>query len=150
MQIIIDADACPKVIKEIIFRAAEKNSISVTLVANSFFRIPPNPNFKLITVPNAFNEADDKITEIVLPGNLVITSDIPLSDRIIKKGAFALDSRGNFISEHNIGSRLAVRDLLHELRECGLQTGGPPPISTKERQQFAQALQYFISHNDVP
>lgn len=150
MQIIIDADACPKVIKEIIFRAAEKNSICVILVANSFFRIPPNPNFKLITVPNAFNEADDKITEIVSPGDLVITSDIPLADRIIKKGAVALDSRGNFISEHNIGSRLAVRDLLHELRECGLQTGGPPPISTKERQQFAQAFQYFISHHTIP
>jgi len=147
MQIIVDADACPKVIKEILYRAAEKNQMPVTVVANTRIRTPQSPLFKSMVVEASFNEADDKITEIVCKGDLVITADIPLADRVIKKGAFALDPRGEFYSEENIGSRLAVRDLLHELRETGLQTGGPPPIGNREKQYFAQNLQNFLKNS---
>jgi uncharacterized protein len=150
MQIIIDADACPKMIKEILYRAAQKNNISTTLVANTHIRTPQSTLFKSIIVPVTFNEADDKITEIVAVGDLVVTADIPLADRIVKKGATALDPRGEFYTEENIGSRLAVRDLLHELREGGLQTGGPPSPGARERQAFAQCLQYFITHRRAP
>lgn len=150
MQIIIDADACPKSIKEILFRAAEKNSINVTLVANTHIRTPQSILFKSVIVPIAFNEADDKITELVAAGDLVVTADIPLADRVIKKFAFALNPRGEFYTEENIGSRLAVRDLLHELRESGLQTGGPAPLGSRERQAFAQSLQYFLTHHKAP
>lgn len=150
MQIIVDADACPKVIKEILFRAAEKQGINVTVVANTHIRTPQSPLFKSVVVKATFNEADDRIANIVCSGDLVITADIPLADRAIKKGAFALDPRGEFYSEENIGSRLAVRNLLHELRESGLQTGGPAGIGTRERQLFARNLQYFLFHQCPP
>jgi len=150
MQIIVDADACPKVIKEILYRAAEKQQINVTVVANTHIRTPQSPLFKSIIVESSFNEADDKIVDFVQPGDLVITADIPLADRVIKKNAFALNPRGEFYSEENIGSRLAVRDLLHELRESGMQTGGPPVMGTRERQFFAQNLQYFLAHRCAP
>jgi len=144
MQIIVDADACPKIIKEILFRAAEKNNIQTTVVANTHIRTPQSTLFKSLKVAATYNEADDKITEIIHDGDLVITADIPLADRAIKKGALALDPRGELYSEENIGTRLAVRNLMTELRESGLQTGGPPPIGNREKQRFAQNLQAII------
>lgn len=144
MQIIVDADACPKIIKEILFRAAEKNNIPTTVVANTRIRTPQSTLFKSLIVAATYNEADDKIAEIIHEGDLVITADIPLADRAIKKGALALDPRGELYSEENIGTRLAVRNLMTELRETGLQTGGPPPIGNREKQRFAQNLQAII------
>jgi uncharacterized protein len=144
MQIIVDADACPRVIKDILFRAAEKAKIKLTVVANTKIRIPPNSLFKSIIVPVTFNEADDKIVELVSPGDLVITSDIPLADRVIKKQAFALNPRGELYDENNIGAKVALRDLMQELREGGFVGGGPDQISVKDRERFANNLQKVI------
>lgn len=145
MQIIVDADACPKLIKEIIFRAAEKAQIKLTVVANTHIRTPPNPIFTSITVPAAFNEADDRIVELASAGDIVITADIPLADRVIKKGSVALDPRGELYDENNIGEKLAMRDLMHELREGGFIGGGPDQIRPKDREKFANNLQKIIN-----
>ncbi|NLD99144.1 MAG: YaiI/YqxD family protein [Fibrobacter sp.] len=145
MQIIIDADACPKAVKEIVFRAAERAKLNLTVVANTKIRMPYNPLFKSIIVPANFNEADDKIVELVSPEDLVITADIPLADRVIKKGALALDPRGYLYDENNIGTKLAMRDLMHELRENGFEGGGPDEFKPKDRERFANSLQKIIS-----
>ncbi len=145
MQIIMDADACPKAIRQIVYRAAEKARIPLTLVANTHIRTPPSPLFRSVTVTNDIDEADDRIVDMVCPGDLVITADIPLADRVIKKGARALDPRGELYTEDTIGSRLAIRDLLDELRSMGEQAGGPAPLSTRDRESFANALQMVIA-----
>jgi uncharacterized protein YaiI (UPF0178 family) len=144
MQIIVDADACPKVIKEIVYRAAEKAQIPLIVVANTKIRTPDNPLFKSIVVPSNFNEADDRIVEMVSPDDLVITADIPLADRVIKKGALALDPRGELYDESTIGSRLAFRDLMQELREGGFEGGGPDQLKLKDRERFANNLQSIL------
>lgn len=144
MLIIIDADACPKAVKEITFRAAEKAKCALTVVANTKIRIPYNPLFNAVIVPANFNEADDRIVEIVSPGDLVITADIPLADRVIKKGALALDPRGYLYDESNIGTKLAMRDLMHELREGGFEGGGPNEFKPKDCERFANSLQKII------
>ncbi len=144
MQIIVDADACPKLIKQILYRAAEKANINLTMVANTHIRTPSNPLFKSVKVPLAFNEADDRIIELVGAGDLVITADIPLADRVIKKKAFALNPRGEFYDGNNIGERLAMRDLIAELRNGGLESGGPDQLSKKDRERFANSLQKFL------
>lgn len=146
MQIIIDADACPKAIKEILYRAAQKANINLTVVANTHVRTPVSPLFKSVKVPPAFNEADDRIVELVFAGDLVITADIPLADRVIKKGALALDPRGELYSEDNIGERLAMRNLIHELREGGfVDGGGPDQLNAKDRERFAASLQKLLN-----
>ena len=148
MQILIDADACPKVIKEIIYRAAQKAHIALVLVANTHIRTPPVPFFKSIAVPGGFDIADDRIVELVEKGDLVVTADIPLANRVIQKGAYALDPRGEFFDEDNISARLAVRDLASELREGGVNTGGPSPLGPRHKQAFAAKLQAFLTKSN--
>jgi uncharacterized protein YaiI (UPF0178 family) len=146
MKIIIDADACPKVIKEIVFRAAEKARIPLTVVANTKIRTPDNPLFTSIVVSAQFNEADDRIVDLVSPQDLVITADIPLADRVIKKGALALDPRGELYDESSIGAKLAFRNLMHELRESGFEGGGPDQLRLKDRERFSNNLQKILHH----
>jgi uncharacterized protein YaiI (UPF0178 family) len=147
LQIIVDADACPKAIKEILFRASERTRIPMLLVANTRLRVPPSPLFKTLVVNSGFNEADDKIVDIVNDGDLVITADIPLADRVVKKGAYALDPRGEFLTEDNIGPRLSLRNFMQEMRESGLVTGGPAPFNPKNCRAFAQSLNTFLDKN---
>jgi uncharacterized protein len=144
MQIIIDADACPRSTKHALYQAAEKEKIGLIVIANTHIRTPPVPYFKSISVPAGADEADDKIVELVNQGDLVVTADIPLAHRVIKKGGFALDPRGELYTEENIGTRLAIRDLMHGLREGGIDTGGPAPLSSRDQRAFANELQRFL------
>jgi uncharacterized protein len=145
MQILVDADALPSAIKTIIFRAAERKQIKLTLVANQFLRTPNKPNISMVTVAKKPDEADDYIVDIVKAGDLVITADIPLADRVINKHAYALDPRGELFTESNIKSRLATRDLMEQLRSEGIVEGGPSSFNTKNAQQFANQLDRFLT-----
>ncbi len=145
MQIWVDADACPKVIKEILFRAAERLKISVTLLANSPLRIPPSRYIKTIQVPDGFDEADNQIVQKLQPGDLVITADIPLAALVIKKGGYALNPRGEFYTEDNVQEYLTMRNFMQELRSAGEISGGPAAFSHKDRQAFANQLDRFLT-----
>ena len=129
MQIWVDADACPGVIKEILFRAAERVRVSVTLVANQPLKTPPSPFVRAMQVPAGFDVADNRIVELVQAGDLVVTADIPLAAGVIKKGAHALNPRGELYTEDTIGQRLDLRNMMEELRSSGVQTGGPPALN---------------------
>ncbi|MDH3978030.1 MAG: YaiI/YqxD family protein, partial [Gammaproteobacteria bacterium] len=129
MTIWVDADACPVVIKEILFRAADRARIPVTLVANQLIRVPPSPHIKSIQVPAGFDVADNEIVKRMVSGDLVITADIPLAAEAIEKGGLALSPRGEMHTRENIGARLNMRDFMDTLRSSGIDTGGPPPIS---------------------
>lgn len=144
MQIIVDADACPKAIKEILYRAAQRLNIPLTLVANTHIRTPQSVLFKSISVPQGFDVADDRIVELVEKGDLVITADIPLAARVIEKGAVALDPRGEFYTEENVGARLSVRNFMAEMRESGLVTGGPASLNSRDKEAFARELNKFL------
>jgi uncharacterized protein YaiI (UPF0178 family) len=146
-QIWIDADACPKVIQTILFRAAERTRTSVTLVANKTLRIPSSPYIKAIQVAGGFDEADNYICRELQPGDLVITADIPLAAEAITKGGHALNPRGEFYNTDNIRERLAVRNLLDELRGSGIVSGGPPAFTHGDRQAFANQLDRFLTKN---
>lgn len=145
MQIWVDADACPAVIKEILYRAAERTQIKVTLVANRSLRTPPSPYIHSLQVPGGFDVADNRIVEALTAGDLVITADIPLAAAAINKGAMALNPRGEFYTPENISERLSMRDFMDTLRSSGVQTGGPAPLSQRDRQQFANALDRFLA-----
>ena len=145
MYIWVDADACPKVIKEILFRAADRTRITVILVANKPLRIPPSPYIKTIKVADGFDVADQHISHELRPGDLVITADIPLAAEVIAKGGHALNPRGDIYNEGNIRERLAVRNLLDELRGSGMATGGPPSLSQGDRHTFAKELDRFLT-----
>ena len=145
MQIWVDADACPRVIKEIIYRAADRKKVLTTLVANQPLRTPPSPYINSMVVGSGFDVADDKIVELLNPGDLVITADIPLASDAIEKGGHALNPRGQFYTKDNIAERLAVRDMLDELRGAGVETGGPPPIGPNDKQAFANQLDRFLA-----
>ena len=147
MQIWVDADACPRVIKEIIYRAADRKKVLTTLVANQPLRTPPSPYIKSMVVGAGFDVADDKIVEMLEAGDLVITADIPLASDTIEKGGHALNPRGQFYTTDNIAERLAVRDMLDELRGAGVETGGPPPIGPNDKQAFANKLDQFLAKN---
>lgn len=140
MKILIDADACPKAAKEILFKAAERLNIEILVVANQYIRTPPIAQIKNVVVGEGYNVADDKIEELTDYNDLIITSDIPLADRVIKKGALALSPRGELFDEDNIGGRLATRDLLDEMRSMGMQTGGPTAYSQRDKNEFANTL----------
>ncbi|HLF67307.1 MAG TPA: YaiI/YqxD family protein [Gammaproteobacteria bacterium] len=144
MHILIDADACPNVVKEILFRAAIRLKINVTLYANRALSIPKNPLFKSVQVPGGFDEADQKIIEMVTPGDLVITADIPLASAVIEKKASALNPRGELYTLENIQQRLAVRNFMEELRNTGQVTGGPAPLNQRDQRAFANALDRFL------
>lgn len=149
MTIWVDADACPKVIKEILFRAAQRTGVSLTLVANQYIATPPNPHIQSIQVAAGFDVADHEIVARAQPKDLVITADIPLADEVIAKGAFALSPRGELFTKENIKSRLNIRDFMDTLRSSGIQTGGPPPLSQQDRKAFGQHLDKYLATGDV-
>jgi uncharacterized protein YaiI (UPF0178 family) len=145
MRIWADADACPNVIKDILFRAAERARVTLTLVANQPVRIPPSQFIKALQVPAGFDAADGKIVDLTEPGDLVVTADIPLAAAVIDKGGHALDPRGETYNTDNIKERLAMRKLMDELRSSGIDTGGPATFSNADRQAFANKLDRFLS-----
>lgn len=145
MQIWVDADACPSVIKEVLFRAAERRQITVTLVANQSVRVPPSPFIKSIRVESGFDVADNEIVKRVSKGELVITADIPLADEVIAKGALALNPRGELYTAENVKARLNMRDFMETLRASGIQSGGPAPLSQADRQAFANQLDRWLA-----
>jgi len=145
LKIWVDADACPVVIKDILFRAAERAGITTTLVANQFLRIPKSQYIHFVQVESGFDIADNEIVRRVEAGDLVITSDIPLAAEAIEKGAVALSPRGELHTKENIGARLNMRDFLDTMRSSGLDTGGPPPLSQNDRQSFANHLDRILA-----
>ncbi|PSW21434.1 YaiI/YqxD family protein [Photobacterium sanctipauli] len=147
MKIWVDADACPNVVKEILFRAANRVGVPVTLVANQFIRVPPSPHIKSIQVESGFDVADNFIVQQAEVGDLVITADIPLADEIITKGAHALNPRGEMYTKDTIKQRLQMRDFMETMRSSGVQTGGPAPLSQADRQNFANKLDSFLAKN---
>ena len=147
MKIWVDADACPNVIKEILYRVAERTKILVTLVANQGLKIPPSAFSKTIRVSAGFDVADNYIVQQVNKNDLVITADIPLAAEVIEKGAHALNPRGELYSTETIKQKLVMRDLMDELRGTGEMTGGPPPLNQRDRREFANQLDRFLARH---
>ena len=145
MKIWIDGDACPKGVKEILFRAAERLKISVTVVANKYLRLPPSAYIEMLQVEGGLDVADHEIVNRCAAGDLVITADIPLAARIVKKGAVGLDPRGTLYDSNNIGQILGMRNFMDELRGAGVETGGPNAFGAKERQKFANELDRLLA-----
>ena len=145
MQIWVDADACPKVIKEILYRAAERVKCSLILVANNSLSTPKSPYISSVRVASGFDVADSYIVQQVSAGDLVITADIPLAAEVMEKGAEVLNPRGEVYSPNTIKQKLTMRDFMDEMRGTGVMTGGPPPLSQTERREFANALDRFLS-----
>ncbi len=145
MQIWIDADACPNVIKDIIFRASERTKIKVVVVANQAIKIPLNGLVSTIQVPRGFDMADEQILQSLVAGDLVITADIPFADAALTKGAMAINPRGELYTHENIKDRLATRNLMEELRDSGLVQGGPKPLGLRDRQAFANKLDAILA-----
>jgi uncharacterized protein YaiI (UPF0178 family) len=150
MQLWVDADACPVVIKEIIFRAAERLKISTILVANQMLRTPPSRYIRAIQVPSGFDVADRHIVDQLAPGDLVITADIPLAAGVIERGAHALNPRGELYTKANIQERLSMRNFMEELRSAGVETGGPAAFGQADRQAFGNALDRFLAQHAKP
>lgn len=149
MQIWVDADACPVVIKEILFRAAERTRISTILVANKLLYVPPSPYLKSMQVAKGFDVADNEIVAALAAGDLVITADIPLAAQVIEKGGHALNPRGEFYSKENIRERLAVRDFMESLRASGVETQGPSAMQSSDRHAFAKQLDQFLARRPL-
>ena len=147
MQIWVDADACPKVIKEILFRAANRTKIQLTLIANQTLAVPPSPFIRSVQVPAGFDVADNEIVRRASGGDLVITSDLPLAAELIDKGVHVISHRGEWYSAANIRPLLNMRDFMDNLRASGIQTGGPPAMSQSERQSFAGHLDRFLAQH---
>ena len=150
MKIWVDADACPVVIKEILFRAAERTKISTTLVANKLLRVPPSPYLRAVQVPAGFDVADNHIVQNLAAGDLVITADIPLAAQVIESGAHALNPRGEFYSRENISQRLTMRNFMEELRGSGVDIYGPNSFSHSDRKTFASQLDRFLAKQPRP
>lgn len=147
MKIWVDADACPVVIKDIIFKAAQRTSVETILVANQYIRVPAAKNITSLQVPAGFDVADDEIVKRCEHQDLVITSDIPLAAEVIEKGAFALSPRGEMLDRENVRSRLNIRDFMDTMRASGVNTGGPPALSQSDRQNFANHLDRYLTQN---
>lgn len=145
MKIWVDADACPVVIKEILYRAAERTGVQLTLVANQALNIPNSDYINTLQVPRGFDVADDEIVKRLGAGDLVITSDIPLAAEVIENGGHALSPRGELHTTENIRARLNMRDFLDTMRASGVDTGGPPALSQRDRQDFANNLDRFLT-----
>ncbi|TNF33204.1 MAG: YaiI/YqxD family protein [Gammaproteobacteria bacterium] len=145
MQIWVDADACPNVIKDILYRAANRTGVMLTLVANQALNPPRSKFIKTLQVAAGFDIADNEIVKRLVAGDLVITADIPLAAEAIEKNAHALNPRGEFYTRENIRSRLNIRDFMDTLRASGINTGGPPPLGQAERQAFANNLDRFLA-----
>jgi len=144
MHIWVDADACPAVIKDILYRAAQRWQVPLTLVANQALYTPPSPLIRAVQVPRGFDVADAHIAERVQQGDLVITGDIPLAAQVLEKGAMALNPRGERYSPETIRERLALRDMMEELRASGVDTGGPATFSQADRKAFANQLDTLL------
>jgi len=150
MKIWVDADACPGVIKEILFRAAERAQVHTALVANQLIRVPPSAFLRSVQVPSGFDVADKYIVQQLELGDLVITADIPLAAATIQKGAHALNPRGELYTTENIRERLSMRNFMDELRGSGVATGGPPPLDARDRAAFANSLDRFLRKRSPP
>jgi uncharacterized protein YaiI (UPF0178 family) len=145
MQIWVDADACPGVIKEILYRAAERRRLPLVLVANQMLRVPASPHIRMVQVTKGFDVADNHIVAVVAAGDLVITADIPLAAAVIEKQAHALNPRGELYSRENIRQFLDMRNFMDVLRSSGVDTGGPPAFNQADRQAFANQLDRFLA-----
>ncbi|MEL0580616.1 YaiI/YqxD family protein [Pectobacterium punjabense] len=144
MQIWVDADACPNVIKEVLFRAADRTQMQVTLVANQTIKVPPSRFIRTLRVSAGFDVADNEIVRRVETGDLVITADIPLASEVIEKGGIALNPRGERYTPDTIRERLNMRDFMDTMRASGIQTGGPSTLNQRDRQQFANELDKWL------
>ena len=147
MKLWVDADACPKPVKDILFRAAERVQIETTLVANLPMRIPVSDYIRSILVPSGLDVADGEIVHQAKPGDLVITADVPLAARVIEKGATVLTPYGKLYDNENIGEQLSIRNFMDELRGTGMITGGPAPFGKKDRENFANQLNGYINQH---
>ena len=145
MQIWVDADACPNVIKEILYRAAKRLQIQLTLVANTPLQIPASAYIESIQVRSGLDVADNYIVQQMAPSDLVITADIPLAANVIQQGGYALSPRGAHYDAGNIGERLSMRNFMDSLRSSGVETGGPPAMSRRDREAFANQLDQFLA-----
>lgn len=142
----VDADACPRPVREVLFRAADRRKVLVMLVANQSMAVPRSPFIRCTTVPQGFDVADDAIVAEAQPGDLAVTQDIPLAAELVAKGVAVLDPRGNELDRHNIASRLAARDLREELRGAGLLNGGgPAAFSDRDKQAFANGFDRVLT-----
>jgi uncharacterized protein YaiI (UPF0178 family) len=144
MQIWVDADACPKVIKEILYRAAERVQVPLILVSNQYQSTPPSRFIRSVRVDSGFDVADNYIEEHLNVGDLVITADIPLAANVVAAKAYVINPRGERYTENNIRERLNMRDFMDQIRSSGVHTGGPPPMTQADRQQFANALDTLL------
>lgn len=145
----VDADACPNIIKDILFKSSTRTKIPLTLIANQYLRTPATRWITAIQVQKGFDEADHELVRRAKQGDLVITSDIPLADEIIEKKGFVLTPRGEILSKDNIKSRLNIRDFMDTMRSSGVQTGGPPPMSSSEKQAFSNALDKWVQTGQI-
>ncbi|GAB1368760.1 YaiI/YqxD family protein [Azonexus hydrophilus] len=145
MKIWVDADACPVAVKEILYRAANRTRIELTLIANQMLRVPPSPWIKALQVPAGFDVADQKIAQEVVAGDVVVTADVPLAALVIAKGAVVIDPRGELLDKGNIQERLSMRNFMESLRNSGIETGGPASLSSADRQAFANQLDRLLS-----
>ncbi len=145
MPIWVDADACPKAVKEVIFRAARRTEIVTTLIANQMLMTPPSPFIKAVQVPSGMDVADNEIVLRLVAGDLVITADIPLAAQVVEKGALALNPRGEWYTRENVQQLLSMRNFMQELRDSGTQTGGPSALSVRDVQNFANALDRWLA-----
>lgn len=143
----MDADACPVVIKEILFRAAERTATKTTLIANHFMKIPPSKYIEFVRVSAGFDIADNEIVKRAVKGDLVITADIPLAAEVIENECLALNPRGELYTKSNIKARLNIRDFMDTMRASGIETGGVPPLSQSDRQAFANNLDKLLAQN---
>jgi len=148
VKIYVDADACPTVIKDILYRVSQRTGIEVILVANQSLSIPRIPTVRSIQVSQGFDVADNHIVGLVQENDLVITADIPLAAEVIDKGGKALNPRGEFYTKANIKARLNIRDFMDSMRNSGVQVGGgPPPLTQRDRMEFANALDRYIAQS---
>ena len=147
MAIWVDADACPRVIRDILFRAAERCGVEVTLVANQSIEIPRSRHIRMLRVSSGFDVADNEIVRRAEPGDLVITADIPLAAEVVEKRAQALSPRGERFTPDNIRERLNMRDFMDTMRSSGFTGGGPPPLSATDRQAFANGLDSYLARS---
>ena len=147
MNIWVDADACPRAIKEVIYRAARRSQMLTTFIANQLLMTPPSPYIKAVQVPSGMDVADSEIVARLTAGDLVITADIPLAALVVEKDAVALNPRGEWYTRENVHSLLSMRNFMQELRDSGTQTGGPSVLSTRDVQNFANALDRWLAKN---
>jgi uncharacterized protein YaiI (UPF0178 family) len=145
MRLWVDNDGCPKLVRELVFKAAERRKIPVSVVANSYMKVPPGGLVQMIVVPGSFDAADDHIATHVEAGDLVITADVPLAARIVQKGAVGLSPRGETFDAASVQERLAIRNLAQELRSAGEIHGGPPPLGDADKKRFADAFDRLLT-----